>query len=283
MLSVTDIMTCEFCPRKLFLTKVLKWKVPEKAVMVRGSVIHKVFEETADCEKELVQAIRADTDKETIENEYRLAYVDAAKQAILSQEERLGKFNLRPEEILDSVKIAVEQEAADRAKNTLALIGSDQVFGAELWNLVTPKILPEKRIESESLGVRGIVDRIELYKEKTVPVEIKSGASPREGAWPNHKLQLVAYSLLMKEEYENVADHGFVRYLNEYPPRKIIFNPFMELEMKKLIEKSKDIAGSTEPPAHIKDNKKCDMCEFNQDCYDTGFIRTEVEKLMDNP
>ncbi|MFH1063935.1 MAG: PD-(D/E)XK nuclease family protein [Candidatus Woesearchaeota archaeon] len=279
MLSVTDLMTCEFCPRKLFLTKVLGWKVPEKAVMVRGSAIHKVFEEIALCEKEVVLSIRPDTDKDTVKEEYCLAYVDAAKRAILSQEERLGKFNLAPEEILDSVRSAVEQEAHDRADNTLALIDSKHVFGDELWKLVTPKILPEKWISSDGLGVRGIIDRIEIYDDKAVPIEIKSGAAPREGAWPNHRLQLVAYSLLMKEEYPKVADYGFAIYLDDVHPRKIIFNPFMELEMTRLIERSKRITESTEPPTHIKDKKKCDMCDLKQGCYDTVSVMAEVENL----
>ena len=83
----------------------------------------------------------------------------------------------------------------------------------------------------------------------------------------------------MKEEFPAVANYGFVRYLDADGGRKIIFNPFMELEMKKLIEMAKDITGSTETPPRAKDKKKCDLCDFKKDCYDEGFVIEEISRI----
>jgi len=50
-----------------------------------------------------------------------------------------------------------------------------------------PILISEQRIGSDKLQLKGIVDRIEVYENGYVPVELKTGKIPKEGVWPGHR------------------------------------------------------------------------------------------------
>ena len=75
------------------------------------------------------------------------------------------------------------------------------------------------------------MDRIEVYGSEYVPVEIKTGRVPRAGVWPDHRLQVAAYMMLINEKFNSEVKEGLVRYVKENQTRQISYNPFMEHEV----------------------------------------------------
>jgi len=68
-----------------------------------------------------------------------------------------------------------------------------------------------KLFVSEKYGLSGRPDLVIVEGEHHVPVEIKTGRTPR-GPLFSHILQVAAYCLLMEEEYGSAPPYGIVRY-----------------------------------------------------------------------
>jgi CRISPR-associated exonuclease Cas4 len=69
-----------------------------------------------------------------------------------------------------------------------------------------PKLFVSKRY-----GLSGRPDAVLLEGDIHVPVEVKTGRSPK-GPLFSHILQIAAYCLLMEEEYGKAPPHGVIRY-----------------------------------------------------------------------
>ena len=49
-----------------------------------------------------------------------------------------------------------------------------------------------------------ITDRrcqVEVRAESLLPIELKTGKSPKEGVWPGHRVQLSAYVMLLEDNF----------------------------------------------------------------------------------
>lgn len=157
-------------------------------------------------------------------------------------------------------------ESRQRAVNIFSFIKKKNIYGDELWEALTPKIISELSIQSDDLGLRGIIDMIEVYPDKKIPVELKTGSSPREGVWPGHKIQVAAYGMLMEGEFNQPVQEGYIVYLDANDRRKVPFNVFLKDEIKSLIQKVNAIKGSTEAPAILANSPKCRSCGLREKC-----------------
>ena len=66
---------------------------------------------------------------------------------------------------------------------------------------------------SETCGLCGKPDYLLEEDDGLVPVEVKSGAAPRNGRpYPSHLMQLAVYFLLVEDVLEVDAPYGLIRY-----------------------------------------------------------------------
>jgi len=66
---------------------------------------------------------------------------------------------------------------------------------------------------SETYGLCGKPDYLLEEDDGLVPVEVKSGQSPRNGRpYPSHLMQLAVYFLLVEDVLEEDAPYGLIRY-----------------------------------------------------------------------
>jgi CRISPR-associated exonuclease Cas4 len=86
-----------------------------------------------------------------------------------------------------------------------------------------PKLFVSKRY-----GLSGRPDAVVLEGEHHIPVEVKTGRTPR-GPLFSHILQVAAYCLLLEEEYGKAPPHGIIRY--EDASHEIEYNE----DVKKLV------------------------------------------------
>ncbi|NQU78376.1 CRISPR-associated protein Cas4 [Candidatus Woesearchaeota archaeon] len=150
-------------------------------------------------------------------------------------------------------------------------MSDNNLFGKALWNALEPKILSEHKVSSVKLCLVGVVDRVEVYNDKAIPFEIKSGRAPSEGVWSNHKLQLAAYSLILRDKFE-VSNHGYIDYIGNNR-RKVVFNEFLESELRDKIRGAKTLLKSIRVPPHVENKRKCDVCNLHDMCYDKVFMK----------
>jgi len=274
MLSVTTLCSYTYCQRKLYLQYVLGLAEPPKEALVKGSIRHKTYENINLAEEEMVKSIKKGTSLEDLKGKYHQKYREILLSVIKEFKSELEQFNIKPNDLFKSVWPLILSESETRASAVHNFILERNVFGEELWEKLTPKIESELKIVSEALGLKGIIDQIEIYQEGFVPIELKTGSMPNEGVWPGHKIQLAAYALLLEDKFKTEIKEGFVHYLDAKQRRHIAINPFTKLEVKELIKKVEALLNSEKLPGFEKNTNKCVKCGMKEDCYNEQNLNT---------
>ncbi len=213
-ISVSLLSSYLYCSRKLFLEKVLMLEEPPKESLVMGSIRHETYDHINKKEEEIVTSITNRMPLENIQELYKKEYLKILRKAIANNKNRLDKVNLN---MLDAYRKSfpfIMEESSLRSTNIFNFIEENNIFGEELWQKLTPKIISELRIESEELRLKGIIDQIHVYDNEYVPFELKTGRTPTDGVWPGHRIQIAAYSLLLQEKFNKEIKEGFVFYLD---------------------------------------------------------------------
>ena len=276
-LTPSQLSSYLYCKRKLFLDYVLKIITPPKDVMLRGTILHKLQEKIFQSEQFIVEKILEKTDFESLKNKFSREYQKILTNLIAINRKEIDKYNLLSN-ILRSGRKIIGEIAEERTKIILDIIETKNVFGENLWLEIFPKIKAEVTLSSKELNLRGRVDRIEIYPDKMIPVELKTGKSPKEGLWPGQKAQVASYLLMMNEIYGNKIDEGVLFYIDENIRRSIFINPMLKDEIKDLISKVMDVLTSSKLPPFCPNNKKCEKCSLRNFCYDEKFINQKMNE-----
>ncbi len=85
-----------------------------------------------------------------------------------------------------------------------------QMASGELVYVDSERAKP-KLFVSKRYGLSGRPDAVLLEGDQHIPVEVKTGRTPR-GPLFSHILQIAAYCLLVEEEYGKPPPHGVIRY-----------------------------------------------------------------------
>lgn len=278
LVSVTSLSSYLYCQRKLFLEGVLRIiEIPKEAV-VKGTIRHESYDGINKAEEELVKSITPEKLKD-LDEIYKDRYSKILRKVINENTGSLKSIGLNPSIIFKETWPLILKESASRADNIKKFIKINDVFGDELWEKLTPKIISEYRLESEALGLKGIVDQIAVYENELVPFELKTGKCPREGVWPGHKIQIASYMLMLKEKSEKKISEGIIKYLDHDLERQILLNPFIEEEVRALVRKVNMLFNSLEIPGHCDNENKCNACNLKEKCHDANFIREKMGAL----
>ncbi|MFH2027689.1 MAG: CRISPR-associated protein Cas4 [Nanoarchaeota archaeon] len=278
MISVTSLSSYLYCPRKLFLERVLGFYEPPKEALVRGSIRHDTYDLINKNEERIVKSIKEKLSLEKIKDLYQREYLKFLRLAILRNKEGLKNFDLNLADVFNQTYPMIMDEIENRSFNIFNFIQAHDLFAEELWAKLTPKIISEFKIRSQTLGLSGIIDQIEVYETGKVPVELKTGKTPNEGVWPGHKIQIAAYMLLLSEYHDEEIKEGFVVYLDSKERRHIPMNAFLRQEVLELVEKVGELLASNSPPAICTNQNKCNICGLKEDCYDNEKINKSINK-----
>lgn len=121
-----------------------------------------------------------------------------------------------------------------------------------------PKLFVAKRY-----GLSGRPDAVLLEGNQHIPVEVKTGRTPR-GPLFSHILQIAAYCLLIEEEYGKPPPHGVIRYADR--SQEIEYNEDLKrLVLQKMGEMRACVAKGE---AHRNHNRpgKCVHCSRRSVC-----------------
>src|SRR3989338_6214342 len=275
-ISVTLLSSYLYCSRKLFLEKVLKLEEPPKESLVMGSIRHETYDGINKKEEDIVVSITKRMGLEDIQGLYKREYLKILRKAVTSNKKRLEDVKIG---VLDAYKKSfpfIMEESVMRAANIYSFIEKNMVYGKELWEKLTPKIMSELRVESDELKLKGIIDQVHVYDNEYVPFELKTGRTPSDGVWPSHRIQIAAYSLLLQEKFNKQIKEGFVVYLFSKEKRHITINTFMKQEVKQILDDIIALLESKELPDFCNNENKCKKCGLRQTCYN----EEEINNLL---
>jgi len=267
-ISVSLLASYLYCPRKIYLERVLGFfELPKKALVI-GTIKHGIFDEINKKDEGIVTNITEKTSLEELQEIYKNAYSKIHRDVIIKNKEKLKELELNIQDIFKKTWPLILNEAQNRSLNVFNFIQTHMVFGRELWEKLTPKIHSEFKIKSETLGLNGIIDQLEIYEKGYVPIELKSGKAPKEDAWPNHKIQVAAYAMLLEEKFNTEVKEGFIHYLDVNEKRHIPINVFLKEETNELKNKVKALLESADIPDFCGNENKCNACGLRETCFD---------------
>jgi CRISPR-associated exonuclease Cas4 len=133
----------------------------------------------------------------------------------------------------------------------------------------------ELYLESESLGLKGKIDVLDLEDGRTIPIERKRAGSG-EYYW-NDEVQIAGYCLLLEENIAGSVREGAI-YLYETDQRMHI--PITEDHreaVRDAIDAMRSMTPDTVPP--LTDNpNKCEKCSTREYCMPGETARLEPER-----
>ncbi|MDI6738220.1 MAG: CRISPR-associated protein Cas4 [Nanoarchaeota archaeon] len=265
MISVSTITGYLYCPRKVYMNYALRIFGQKRKEAVSGNIMHAVIEHVNNNEKEIVEAIESPV-LENIEIHYRANYNKALSSILEKNKIELERLKQKKEDSMAEVWPVLLKEAKLRARNVHDFMQKHNVIGKELWERLSPKYVSEVSVASYALGLNGKIDKVEMHSEDClIPMELKTGKAPKQGLWDNHRIQLAAYIMLLKEKYSQVNE-GYVEYLDVGERRKVVLNAFVENEVKELVSKVKALVSSAVPPEKEANKAKCMKCDIREQC-----------------
>ncbi|MAH33071.1 CRISPR-associated protein Cas4 [archaeon] len=278
-ISVSMLSGYEYCPRKLYLQYVLCITEPPKESLVLGSLRHEIYDFINKNEEGIVTSITKKLQLSNILNIYKALYLKILREKIIKNKSKLSSVNLELASVFKRTYPLILNEAEARATNIFNFIQEYNIYGKELWENLTPKIISELRVESNILQLKGIIDKVEIHKDGYVPVELKTGKMPKEGIWPGHRIQIAAYALLLEEKYNKKIKEGFIHYLDAKELRHVAINPFMKEEITALTKEVQELLNRQYPPNYCQNKNKCTNCGLREDCYNEAQIDTLLSEI----
>ncbi len=272
IIPVTLLSEYQYCPRKIYYSKVLKIRVEPNEALVKGKIRHKI-EEEASIRFDFIITKVSRGDFDFIFNLFRENYLELVRRTIVNNIKTMQKINLDVQTITNEFIETFTALAKQVAESIHEIVIEHKVLGKDILQHIKTEQTAEMFIESENLMLRGIIDSVEFTDENVVPIELKTGSMPRQGVWPSHKLQVGCYMLLCQEHYENKkVEFGIVRYLDFEQDREVILNPFLRDEIFSTRDKVITILEGKIIPDKLpsfegKINKKCINCLYKKTCY----------------
>ena len=268
LISVTNLSTYLFCKRKLYLENVLGLKALPPEANIKGTIRHAVLDLVSKQEKGIVLSITKET-VETIPDKYRFFYSKNLINAIKINTPLLEQHKLQAIDVYNELWPWFAEDAELRARYLSETIARTGLFGSELWEALTPRIITELFVASDELELKGKIDRVEQHKEVLVPVEIKTGRAPSEGVWESHLVQVGSYMLLLEYTQNATVNEGKIYYLDS-GERVVKMNPALREEIVRLKDKVKIVLHSQDIPDFVDNENKCRKCPLQKDCWELG-------------
>lgn len=121
-------------------------------------------------------------------------------------------------------------------------------------------------LESNILGLRGVLDYLVKTEREFIPVDYKFGSSHSGAVHLNHKYQLAAYALLVEENFKTIVLRGFIHYSKDRVNVQIDLNDEIRRRTLKMIREIEGIIEEEIEPMGTRNPGRCIDCEYSRYC-----------------
>jgi CRISPR-associated exonuclease Cas4 len=116
---------------------------------------------------------------------------------------------------------------------------------------------------SQRHRLMGRPDFLIRNNDTIIPVEVKTGATPRQ-PYLGHIMQLIAYCVLVEENFHVRPAHGVIRYPQQ--EFEIAFTTEYELELESILGEMREKRTQREIHRSHNSTRKCASCGYNEEC-----------------
>jgi len=261
IISITDITGWLYCPRKLYIQKVKNIRQPLTREMQAGKMRHNILEFFSKREKELVTGIDKDLDKIDLVFLYENFIKEIANNVFIENTKAVEGFRIDKEEFMKKLMKNFLEDIKLRVTSIKEKL-KEGLFKENLWNSLDTVYISELSLESENLGLRGRVDRVEIQKKenKIIPYELKTRD---EKIYPSDEIQLTAYAMLLEDYYKIKIPRGIVE--SGSLKKEIPITEENKSQVFKIADEIRNLNKALVPPM-LSNFNKCKSCMFNEFC-----------------
>jgi CRISPR-associated exonuclease Cas4 len=147
-----------------------------------------------------------------------------------------------------------------RERKKSRLPGAQVVYAdTDLWQRVPATLVDQQ------LGLVGKPDYVMRTRQGSlIPVEVKTGHTP-ETPYDSHRLQLMAYGLLIRSNYSQTPDYGLLHYPEK--DFRVDFTPELEAQLMETLEEIRRIEKENEIPERSHNSSaRCRSCGYRGIC-----------------
>ena len=135
-----------------------------------------------------------------------------------------------------------------------------------VMDMFFPNCMYSYLLKDKTLDLIGVCDKIEIVEGKYYPVLLKSGNPPLKGVWNQDAIELISYAILLEEEFDTDIFVGFVDYEKIGDRRPVVMDVTIRKEFFNIIREVKEIVENRKLPNVKKSHKKCEICEYKDNC-----------------
>ena len=260
-MNISSIKTQMYCPMKLYIQNHID--VDENKDYQLAIEIKKLKIDIQDLIQKNMRKIKKEmslTEIESILSENIDAYIESTADSIKSM-----NLGINDEQISDIIADAYFNIKIKALKTKQAMTILDK-NAFEIIDMFFPNCMYSYLLKDSSLELIGMCDKIEIIDGKYYPVTIKSSNPPLKGVWDQDAIELVAYAILLEEEFDTEVFVGFVDYEKIGEKRPVVMDVNLRKGLFDVIREVKEITDNKRLP-HVKMNeKKCRKCEYKEIC-----------------
>ena len=139
------------------------------------------------------------------------------------------------------------------------------VFDKNAFNLKPmffPNALFEYMLRDDDLELSGTCDKIEIVDGRYYPVLIKNSKPPMKSVWDCDAVEIVAYAILIEEEFSSDVYVGYVDYEKTGDRRTVVMDVNLRRALFDVMHEIRDIVDHKKMPNVKTSNAKCLNCEY---------------------
>ena len=261
MLTISSIKTHMYCPMKLYIQNHID--LEENTDFQLSIDIKKLKIDIQDLIQKNMRKIKKEMsliEIESILSENIDSYIESTTKAIESMD-----LDIQQEQITEiindsyfNIKITalkIKQAMTIMNKNAFAII--DMFFPNSMYSYL---------LKDPQLQLIGMCDKIEIIDGTYYPISIKGSSPPVKGVWDQDAIELVAYAILLEEEFDTEVYVGFVDYEKIGDRRPVVMDVNLRKALFEVIREVKEITENKKVPNIRKNPRKCEKCEYINIC-----------------
>ncbi|WP_445474308.1 CRISPR-associated protein Cas4 [Methanococcoides methylutens] len=254
--NVSELTLYLKCPRQVYYT----YRKHELAPEITPEYLeHMMLKELAIGYPDAIERAKADEHDIHDQLNIEMERVKAELELIYSTELRDLPFK-----VLETAENVVSEQIERIATNLSEAISK---YGQEeIIQMIRP-YRTEPVLHSDKLKMTGIPSAIVNYREKMVPLSIRTGKCPDSGVWRNDRIHIAAIAMLLEDNYEDSVEHGFVQYARHGNIRKVKIKPEDRRQVLKIRSRIDIIKDGNLPER--KEVPACNYCNFTKFCTTT--------------
>ena len=229
--------------------------------MIIGKIKHSILENFSKREETFIAGLDKKYENIDLVFMYEEFIKNIANSVFMQNYDVIQQFMVDKEDILKKTLRDFNQDIYLRIKNIKQAMEKG-FFKEDIIKNLDSVYLSELRLESENIGLRGRVDRVQVIKStnEIIPYELKSR---EDKVFPADELQLTAYAMLLEDFYRTFITKGIVEVGNN--KQEVQITQEHRDEVMRIADEIRNLANSVIPPMQSNFNK-CRFCDLKEAC-----------------